>query len=236
MIPLKIDAPVLRRPRVVWTLLAVNLAVFLWQTGLPGREASVMVAQYALIPLRYAEPGWALSVGLDPFDYRPLLTNTFMHGGWLHLIFNMWTLWLFGGAVEDRMGKLRFTLLYVLCGVLASWAHMAVYADSRVPVLGASGAVAAVMGAHITLFPRSRVLLLVPIFFIPLFFPASAWLYAAVWFGLQLFQGAGDLWQPDLGGGVAWWAHIGGFVAGLATVRFLAPPDPLERWEERHPG
>ncbi|MFC7332732.1 rhomboid family intramembrane serine protease [Rhodocista pekingensis] len=225
MIPLRTDVPVRRRPRVVWTLLAVNTLVFLWQTSLGPRQSFLLAAQWALLPRRYSDPAWALAVGLDPANHWPLLTNTFLHGGWLHLIANMWTLWLFGAAVEDRMGHLRFALFYVLCGVLASWAHMAAYPASTVPALGASGAIAAVLGAHITLHPRSRVLLLVPILFIPLILPVTTWAYAAVWFGLQVLQGAGDLLMPEMGGGIAWWAHIGGFVAGLAVVRFLAPPD-----------
>ncbi|ACJ00007.1 rhomboid family intramembrane serine protease [Rhodospirillum centenum] len=226
MIPLRTDVPVRRRPRVVWTLLAVNTLVFLWQTTLGPRQSFLLAVHWALVPRRYSDPAWALAVGLDPANQWPLLTNTFLHGGWLHLIANMWTLWLFGAAVEDRMGHLRFALFYVLCGVLASWAHMAAYPTSEVPALGASGAIAAVLGAHITLHPRSRVLLLVPILFIPLILPVTTWAYAAVWFGLQVLQGAGDLLMPEMGGGIAWWAHIGGFVAGLAVVRFLAPPDP----------
>ncbi len=235
MIPLKTNVPVASRPVVVWALLAINTAVFLWQVALPAREAFLAAAQFALIPRRYGDPAWAYAVGLDPQNYWPLLTNTFMHGGWLHLIANMWTLWLFGAAVEDRMGRLRFALFYVLCGVLASWAHMAVYSDSEVPALGASGAIAAVLGAHITLFPASRVLLIIPIIVIPLPLAVGTWWYAVFWFGLQLFQGTGDLLfaSPEMltgGGGIAWWAHIGGFVAGLAAVRFLAPPDPRDVW------
>ncbi|HYD32743.1 MAG TPA: rhomboid family intramembrane serine protease [Azospirillaceae bacterium] len=214
-------------------LIATNVVVFLVQTTLPEPASFALVAHYALVPLRYSDPRWALAVGLDPSDRLPLLTNIFMHGGWLHLIANMWTLWLFGAAVEGRMGRFRFLLFYILCGVLASWVHMSVYPDSRVPALGASGAIAAAMGAHITLFPRARVLLLVPILFIPLFFPVPVLVYAGLWFALQVMQGAGDLLQPTLGGGVAWWAHIGGFVAGLVAVRFIAPPDNKGPWGSR---
>ena len=235
MIPLKTNVPVATRPVVVWALLILNTAVFLWQIALPAREAFLAATQYALIPRRYGDPAWAYAVGLDPRNHWPLLTNTFMHGGWLHLIANMWTLWLFGAAVEDRMGRLRFALFYLLCGTLASWAHMAAYSDSEVPTLGASGAIAAVLGAHITLFPKSRVLLIIPIIVIPLPLAIGTWWYAVVWFGLQLWQGTGDLLfaSPEMltgGGGIAWWAHIGGFVAGLAVVRLIAPPDRSGRW------
>jgi membrane associated rhomboid family serine protease len=224
VIPLKTNIAVRQRPRVVWSLILLNVLAFLWLRGLPERGQMQVLYQLALVPRRFADPDWALSVGLDPRDRWPLLTNIFLHGGWLHLISNMWTLWLFGGAVEDRMGHLRFALLYLLCGVLASWAHMSVYPGSEVPALGASGAIAAVIGAHVTLFPRSRVLLLVPILIIPLFLPVPTLLFALVWFFLQLLQGAGDLLAPSQGAGIAWWAHVGGFLAGLVAVRALAPP------------
>lgn len=232
MIPIRTDVQVYRRQPVVLMLLGVNILVFVYQATLGPREGFLLAVEWALVPRRYADPFWAVQVGLDPNDYRPLLTNIFLHGGWLHLIANMWTLWLFGRAVEERMGQLRFALFYLLSGVLASWAHMAVYAGSQVPALGASGAIAAVLGAHITLHPKSRVLLLIPIIIIPLILPVSTWAYAGVWFALQLLQGAGDLFTPDMGGGIAWWAHIGGFIAGLGLVRFLAPPDPRDLWRQ----
>lgn len=224
MIPLRTSAPRYRSPTVVLALIAINTVVFLIQVSLPDPLSHALVIHYALVPLRYANPYWAVAVGLDPGDRLPLLTNIFMHGGWLHLIANMWTLWLFGAAVEGRMGSLRFLIFYLVCGVLASWAHLLVYADSRIPTLGASGAIAAVLGAHVTLFPQSRVLLLIPIVVIPLIVPVPVMIYATLWFVLQILQGTGDLLQPSMGGGVAWWAHIGGFLAGLAMVRFITPP------------
>jgi len=232
LIPLRTDVAVHRRQPVVLALLAINTLVFLFQASLPPRPSFALVAQWALVPRRYSDAVWAYGVGLDPNNYLPLITNVFMHGGWLHLLSNMWTLWLFGRAVEERLGTLRFMLFYVLCGVLASWSHMAVYADSMVPTLGASGAIAAVLGAYMTLHPRAKVLLLIPIIIIPLILPVSAWAYTAVWFGLQIFQGAGDLITPETGGGIAWWAHIGGFVAGLAVVRFIAPVDERDLWRQ----
>ncbi|MEQ8964667.1 MAG: rhomboid family intramembrane serine protease [Azospirillaceae bacterium] len=225
MLPIRTDAPRGPRPaRLVFGLIAVCAAVFLLQQSLPPRAALAFLAEHALVPRRYADPLWARVNGLDPDDHLPLVTMAFLHGGWLHLLFNMWTLWLFGRAVEHRLGSFRFGLLYFASALLASGAQMTVYPTSAVPTLGASGAIAGVLGAHAALYPRSKVLLLVPIIVIPLFFRISAFWYVAVWFGLQVLQGAGALTSGQAGG-VAWWAHIGGFLAGLAFVALLTPPD-----------
>jgi len=224
LIPISTTAPRGdRSPIVVYAVVAVCAVVFLWQTSLSGNAAAQFLADYALIPRRYDDPSWAIRLGLDPGDYAPLLTSTFLHGGWLHLIFNMWTLWLFGRAVEARMGTGRFLLLYTFSALLAGYAHMLAYPTSMTPVIGASGAIAGILGAHASLFPSARIILLIPIIIIPLFLPISAFWYVALWFGFQVWQGAGALGQTT-GGGVAWWAHIGGFVAGLIFVRALTPP------------
>jgi len=230
MLPIGTDAPRGARPPVlVFGLIAACVAVFLIQQSLPPRQALAFLAENALVPRRYADPFWAQVNGLDPDDYLPLVTMAFLHGGWLHLALNMWTLWLFGRAVEARLGTFRFGLLYLACALLASSAQMAVYPDSAVPTIGASGAIAGVLGAHAALHPRSRVLILIPIVVIPLFFRIWALWYVAVWFGLQVMQGAGAL-TAGQAGGVAWWAHIGGFLAGLAFVAVLTPPaDPPAR-------
>lgn len=225
MLPIKTDAPKGRRRAVlVIAIIIACTGVFLFQQTLPDRAALGLLVRFALIPRRYDDPLWAVSHGLDPNDWLPLLSMAFLHGGWLHLIFNMWTLWLFGRAVEARLGALRFAILYTISALLASAAQLWVHADSPVPTIGASGAIAGVLGAHVMLYPRSRIVLLVPIWVIPLFFRIAAVWYVAIWFGLQVIQGTGALMNPRLGG-VAWWAHIGGFLAGAAFVGFLKPPD-----------
>ncbi|HZH26073.1 MAG TPA: rhomboid family intramembrane serine protease [Azospirillaceae bacterium] len=226
MFPVRTTAPRRRTPVVVLSLIGANAAVFFWQLALPPDLAFLSAVEWGLVPLRYTDPDWAASVGLDPGNRIPFVTSAFLHGGWLHILVNMWTLWLFGGAVEDRMGRLRFTAFYLAGGIAAAAAHIWVNPDSPVPVVGASGAIAAVLGAHVVLFPGSRVLLLIPILFIPLFVPVGALVYAGIWFAIQVAQGAGALLSPELPGGVAWWAHIGGFVGGLATARLVAPPPP----------
>jgi membrane associated rhomboid family serine protease len=226
MLPLKTDAP--RgpgRPALVLAIVGACVAVFLVQQSLPRNEAFGLLVRFALIPRRYDDPLWAIRNGLDPNDWLPLISMAFLHGGWLHLIFNMWTLWLFGRSVEARLGHLRFAVLYGACALLASAAQLWVNAGSPIPTIGASGAIAGVLGAHVMLYPRSRVVLVIPIWIIPFFLRVSAFWYVAIWFGLQVLQGTGALMTPQTGG-VAWWAHIGGFLAGLAFVGFLAPPAP----------
>jgi membrane associated rhomboid family serine protease len=145
----------------------------------------------------------------------------FLHGGWLHLIFNMWTLWLFGPTVEDRMGPGRFLAFYLLCGIAAAIAQVLSDPTSTVPSLGASGAIAGVLGCFVGLFPLARVVVVVPIVFIPLFFEVPAFVFIGLWFLIQLLQGTVELLLASSGGGVAWWAHVGGFLAGLALIPFF---------------
>jgi membrane associated rhomboid family serine protease len=224
MIPISTTAPARNKsaPTTYGVVLICTLT-FLWQRTLEDWATVNFLATYALIPRRYDDPAWAYSVGLSPSDYTPLLTSTFLHGDWLHLIFNMWTLWLFGRAVESRMGSGRFVLLYVFCALFAGYAHMMVYPNSISPVIGASGAIAGVVGAHATLYPSARILLLIPILFIPLIIPISAFWYLGLWFGFQVWHGTTAI-AGSVGGGVAWWAHIGGMLAGLVFVRALTPP------------
>ena len=224
MIPIGSSAPRDGHYVLVVVLIAVCVLVFLWEQALPPRDAHVLVVSHALIPLRYTQPKEALLVGLDPNDYAPFVTMAFLHGGWLHLIFNMWTLWLFGRSVEARLGAFRFAVLYGTCILLASGAHFLANMDSGTPTLGASGAIAGVLGAYAILFPRSKIVFVLPIWFIPLIFRLSAMIFVGIWFGLQLLQGAGSELLPSFGAGIAWWAHIGGFVAGLVFGSILAPP------------
>jgi membrane associated rhomboid family serine protease len=183
--------------------------------SLPPRALQSVLLHAALIPLRYTEPDLARQAGLDPTNWWPFLTNTFMHGGWLHLISNMWVLWIFGPAMEARFGRLGFSALYLGGAVAASFVHLITHPESSDPVLGASGAVAAVIAAHATSDPGARVITIFQLGFIPLFIPLPAFLFGAIWFGLQLMQGTSELMSPSMAGGVAWWAHIGGFGFGM---------------------
>jgi membrane associated rhomboid family serine protease len=212
-----------RYPAVVtWILIAGNCAIFFVQLGLSPPERELFMLRFALIPARYFTALASNGPGETFADYLPLVTNTFLHGGWLHLISNMWTLWLFGPAVEDRLGSARYLVFYLTCGVLASAAHVMFNPLSVVPALGASGAIAGVLGCYARLFPFARVVVLVPILFLPLFFSVPAIAFVGLWFLLQILQGTVELFTLSTGGGVAWWAHVGGFLAGLALGPLLA--------------
>jgi membrane associated rhomboid family serine protease len=223
MIPIRNSVPVRAPPIATAVLLGANVVVFLFQLSLSRRGQEMLLYLYGLVPARYADPNWAYRVGLSPSNYLPFVSSLFLHGGWLHLILNMWTLWLFGGAVEDRFGHARYLCFYLICGLAAGFTHYWTNADSTVPVVGASGAIAGVLAAYMALFPRSRIILLVPIVFIPLFFEMRAGFYVLLWFVLQLIQGTMGLLLPQTNE-VAWWAHIGGFLAGLALTPIAYRP------------
>jgi membrane associated rhomboid family serine protease len=221
MIPIRDSIVVRTTPSVVYALIIANVAVFLLQISMTGLVGQRFIYEYALVPLRYANPSWAQYQGLSPNDYFPFVSSFFMHGGFLHILLNMWTLYIFGASVESRYGSVAFFIFYMLCGIAANLAHFYFNATSPVPVLGASGAVAGVMGAYAATFPRARLIMLIPIVFIPLFFELPALSFVIIWFGLQLLQGAVELFRPSMGGGIAWWAHIGGFAAGIALLPLL---------------
>jgi membrane associated rhomboid family serine protease len=217
--PIRDDVPSSRAPLGTWVLIAANVAVFVLLLGLSPREYERFVMEYAFIPARYTNWSWAERAGLPAWDLRPLGASMFLHAGWLHLILNLWMLWIFGDNVEDRMGTWRFLLFYGLCGVVAIVVHGALAPGSKIPALGASGAIAGVLGAYLLLFPRARVLVLVPIVIIPLFFEVPAWVYLALWFAFQIMSGTTALAEGQQAAGVAWWAHIGGFGAGVLLHR-----------------
>lgn len=213
MLPLYDTIPS-RYPAVAnWLLIGVHVLVFMFEVGLPEPALMQLVFTFGMVPAE-------LSAG-PPAPYWTPLTAVFLHGGWLHLIANLWTLWIFGDNVEDRMGPVRFVAFYLVCGVCASLVHWFVHPTSPVPVIGASGAIAGVMGAYLAMYHQARIVLLVPLLFWPLFVQVSALFFLFYWFVVQLISSG---LEPSLGGGVAYWAHIGGFAAGFGLHRlFLAP-------------
>jgi len=227
LFPLRDNVSRTHEPIVVWAIIALNAVVFFYQLGLSQRELQVFLYQHALVPVRYFSPNWAYNVGLSPTDFTPFLTNTFLHGGWLHVIINMWTLWIFGPALEDRLGPVRFVILYLLTGIAASVTHAIFHPVSTVPALGASGAIAGIIAAYAVRFPYAWVRVLVLVIFIPLFFSVPAMLCAAIWFFTQVLQGTSELFSPFAGSGIAWWAHIGGFVSGWALLHWLDSRDRI---------
>lgn len=208
-------------PLVTWSLITLNGIIFIFEISLPKDILEQVFFFFGLVPARYSSPQWALIHGLSPKDYLPFLTNMFLHGGWFHIIGNMWFLHLFGRSVEDRMGHARFLIFYLLTGLVANILFYLIDIHSMIPEFGASGAIAGVMGAYIVMFPRARILTLVPILFLPLFVELSAIFYIGYWFLIQLFAGTLSFASREVQGGVAWWAHIGGFIAGIAFLPLL---------------
>ena len=216
MIPIRDTIRSRTAPVVTLALIAVNVLVFLHEIAL-GPYVERFVYAYGLIPRRFVYwPGDPL----DPLRFLPLPTSMFWHGGWAHLIGNMLYLWIFGDNVEDRLGHLRYLLFYLLAGAAAGLTHVVLGPTSNLPTVGASGAIAGVLGAYLVTYPRSRVLTLVFIFFIEV----PAFVYLVLWFVMQLLEGLGTLGMRVETGGVAVWAHIGGFVAGIVLVKLMQPP------------
>ena len=229
MIPLRDENPSRTTPVVTRALIALNLAVFVYELML-GPELRLFTSEYALIPARIAlalAGRTALLPALGTF-----VSSVFLHGGWLHVIGNMWYLWIFGDNVEDRLGHLPYLAFYLGAGLASGLLHSAVQLDSTVPTVGASGAIAGVLGAYVVMYPRARVITLLPMFvFFPIVPIAAVW-YLGFWFVLQLASGALSL-AYGASGGVAWWGHVGGFVFGLlvgALARARGPREPAWLW------
>ncbi|MFK7739206.1 MAG: rhomboid family intramembrane serine protease [Planctomycetota bacterium] len=222
MIPLRDSIPAVRTPYVRNLMLVLCSAVFVLQQL---SHSGLLVFEYGMVPARVFGDGaiivrdaYGRALQLPEAalpDWLTLLSCTFLHGGWMHFLGNMLFLWIFGDNVEDRFGSVAFLLFYLGCGVAASLAHALADATSVVPTIGASGAIAGVMGAYLFLYPKSRVLALIPIGFFLMDVVLPAPFFLVYWFGLQLLQGAID---RGVGGGVAWWAHVGGFVVGAAVA------------------
>jgi membrane associated rhomboid family serine protease len=227
--PLRDEIPSRRAPVVTWALLAANVAIFAWQLTLPERSVERLFYLFGIVPARFTDPEWAARLGFPGAGLLPFATSMFLHGGFLHLLSNTWTLWIFGDNVEDRMGRFRFLVFYLACGLAAGCTHWFTNPTSTVPTVGASGAIAGVLAAYLRWYPGAKVLTLVPIFFYPMFVDLPAILYLGIWFLTQLWSGALALAAPQAVGGIAWWAHIGGFVAGLLLCGLLArrPPEQL---------
>ncbi len=217
MFPIKDTIPHRYTPFVVYFLIIVNVFVFIIELSLPYPQRQLFFYTFGLVPLKITQNGW---------DFYSLFTNMFLHGGWFHIISNMWALWIFGDNVEDRMGHFRFFIFYILCGLAANIVHYYFNKLAPVPVIGASGAIAGVMGAYMIMFPTSRIITLIPIFFIPFFFEIPAVIFLFFWFMSQVISGTfTKLFMPPNVGGIAWWAHIGGFIAGIILHKFFIKKD-----------
>jgi hypothetical protein len=253
---------------VTYIIVAINLVVLLWLESLPPQQQELVTARWGFVPARIAQLSdpqkvVEVQIGQQALRWGPKIivlprvislpaqpqqillssvTCMFLHGGWWHLIGNMWFLLLFGDNIEDRLGHLLYPVFYFLGGLAATTAHWAMDPTSSMPIIGASGAIAAVLGAYAVTFPHARIKALVILIVFVTIIELPAYVFLVFWFGIQLFSGLGAL-GGQMGGGVAWWAHVGGFIVGAAMMplfSLLAPHEQLEvlpadeNWNRQH--
>jgi membrane associated rhomboid family serine protease len=219
MIPIRDDTPRSSTPYVTYFIIALNVLVFLFElTAQANGQLDALIRQFGVIPHRFTQDLSGPHLDLAG-AFVPILTAMFLHGSWLHIIGNMWTLWIFGDNIEDYLGHFPYLLFYLITGVVAFFTHIALNPNSRVPTVGASGAIAGVMGAYFLLYAGARVLVWFPPIF---FFHLPAWLVLGYWFVIQFLTGtATSIANTSATGGVAVWAHVGGFLAGMALIKLL---------------
>lgn len=217
MIPIKDRNPTHRFPIFTILIIIVNVVVFLYEVSLDSKGLESFFLAYGVVP--FSVIGTLAQGPLDPMAVFPLLSSMFLHGGILHLGGNMLYLWVFGDNIEDKLGHGRFLAFYLLCGLAATLLHVVIDPASTVPTVGASGAISGVLGAYLLMFPKARVVTVIPIFFFLQVAELPALIVLGFWFVIQFFNGIASLGYETAGmGGVAWWAHIGGFIAGLLLV------------------
>ena len=220
MIPLRDDNPTKLTPVVTIASIAACILVFLYQASLPAGSGDTFVFQYGAIPALVFGQADLLETVVPIPPYATLITSMFLHGGWMHLIGNMLYLWVFGNNIEDVMGHAKYALFYLTCGILAALSHALTDPSSPVPMVGASGAISGVLGAYVLLFPRARVLVLMPGLGLT---RVAAGFVLGMWFVMQLLSGGMSIGRE--GGGVAFFAHIGGFIAGMALIGLFKRQD-----------
>jgi membrane associated rhomboid family serine protease len=207
--------------------MAICIIVFVSMKLMPDQLSYRLLNLYGMVPIRYTNPYYGL-----PFDgYLSFLTSLFMHGNWPHLIMNMWFLWIFGDNVEDRMGRLPFLIFYLVCGLLATFLQWLFDPNLAIPVVGASGAIAGVLAAYFFLYPLERVVVWVPVFFLPLVIHVPAIAFLGLWVLIQLHSATTAMIFGGVAVDVAWWAHLGGFIAGSALYRLFLRKDQTEKNE-----
>jgi membrane associated rhomboid family serine protease len=233
MIPIRDNITTERIPVVTVVLIVINALVFLYEATLPEDQLIAFLFHYGYIPAKVFSPEavrfhYMTQGYLVPDSYSlaeglmPAFTSMFLHGGWLHVIGNMWILWIFGNNVEDRLGKVGYLAFYVFCGLTSGLVQTISAPGSPIVNIGASGAIAGVMGAYMVLYPRAMVMTLIPIFYFLYVRWLPAFLFLFVWFAIQIFSGVADVAVSapgrEMTGGIAWWAHVGGFLAGAGFI------------------
>lgn len=230
MLPLKDDNPAEIFPLFTLLILGACVGVWILVQGAGASEAALVgsVCELGAIPAEITGRGAVMGAcRFGGLTWGTLLTSMFLHGSWMHLIGNMWFLWIFGNNIEDSMGRLRFLVFYLLTGLAAAATHLVSDPGSEIPVVGASGAISGIMGAYLVLYPHARVVTLVPLGFFLHMMRIPAWVMLGYWFLIQALSAAVTPAQAG-GGGVAFWAHVGGFVAGLILVKLFDRPDLVQ--------
>jgi membrane associated rhomboid family serine protease len=210
MIPLRDVIPSRTTPYITVTIIFANVLAWLYELALPRDELTLFLQAYGVVPARFEPP--------------TLVTSMFLHGNWFHVVGNMWYLWIFGDNVEDRVGHVRFCVFYLLCGLVAAGGQVLMDPDATLPMIGASGAIAGVMGAYFVLYPRSRVLTLIPLIIFWEVIEVPAIVLLGFWFLMQLFNAGAIAATASTGGGIAFMAHVAGFVSGVAGIYLLRKP------------
>jgi membrane associated rhomboid family serine protease len=221
MFPIQDTNPSRSAPIVNWLIILANILIFLGEAATPTTELNAVVRTYGIVPTEFIKH-------FGGYEVLTIFTSMFMHGGWLHLISNMWALWIFGDNVEDRLGHGTYLFFYLLCGVAAALTQVVFSPDQAQPTIGASGAIAGILGAYVMLFPHAKVMTLIPIGFIPWFIRIPAYFYLGFWFVVQAFTGWVSLHgthSQEAAESVAWFAHIGGFITGFVLVRLFQRSD-----------
>ena len=225
MFPIRDDQPSFSTPFVNYFIIGLNIVAFLFELsiGMEGRRATnALMFQFGVVPLHFERALAGSTSYTIPGTFLTIFTSMFLHGGWFHIIGNLWWLWIFGDNVEDHLGHFKYLLFYLICGFVAAFTHIILNFGSNIPTVGASGAISGVMGAYIVLYPRAKVLTLVVLIVFFTFWWLPAWVFLGYWFLLQFLSGAATIAETSqASGGVAVWAHVGGFVAGIVLIKIF---------------
>jgi len=223
MLPIHDNIPSARRPVAMWGILGATTLIFFLELSLTQNQLLRVFLRYGFVPASFSLAGDPIFTVHKVSGPLSVFTHMFLHSGWFHFLGNMWILWIFGDNVEDVMGHFRFVVFYLVSGVGALLTHFLFNINSFAPVVGASGAISGVMGAYFVLYPHATVRTLIPIFIIPYFIDLPAVVFLGIWFLLQFLSGMASIGAQ--GGGIAWWAHAGGFILGMFLIQFFKKPE-----------
>jgi membrane associated rhomboid family serine protease len=226
MIPIRDDQPRFSTPYITYFIVALNVVIFLFELSVGAQsrgQLNALIYEFGVVPRQVTGSlTGASQLGLVGAVIT-IFTSMFLHGSWLHIIGNMWVLWIFGDNIEDHLGHFSYLVFYLVCGCAAAVTHILLNAGSNVPTVGASGAIAGIMGAYFLLYPKARVLTIVPLIIFFTFWWLPAWIVLGYWFLIQFLSGAATsvAYSSSSSGGIAFWAHVGGFVAGIILIKML---------------